>query len=142
MYGGKLKSLLQSKSLLLEEIEGLLRQEQKLLVEGKPKAISAKCDEVTLLTKKLENINSRIACLETSLYDQSKNPADQDLKNLSIRIARQTETNKLLMESLVDHALKSRHETRRKLNDAVVASPISGYKPYSGKKPIDLDSRN
>ena len=110
MYGGKLKSLLQSKSLLLEEIEGLLRQEQKLLVEGKPKAISAKCDEVTLLTKKLENINSRIACLETSLYDQSKNPADQDLKNLSIRIARQTETNKLLMESLVDHALKSRHD--------------------------------
>lgn len=142
MYGGKLKSLLQSKSLLLEDIEGLLRQEQRLLVEGKPKAISAKCDEVTLLTKKLENINSRIACLEASLCNQSKNPEDQDLKNLSIKIARQTETNKLLMESLVDHALKSRDETQRKLDDTLVASQISGYKPFARKNPIYLDKRN
>jgi hypothetical protein len=48
MNGGKLKSLLQSKCLLLEDIEGLLRQEEGLLKDGKPKAISAKCDEVTL----------------------------------------------------------------------------------------------
>jgi hypothetical protein len=142
MNGGKLKSLLQSKSLLLEDIEGLLRQEEGLLEAGKPKAISAKCNEVTSLTKKLENINSSIASFDTSLYHQLDGAEDQSLRLLSIKIARQMETNRLLMESLVDRALKSRDKIRRKLDDTVFASQISGYKPYTGNSPIYLDRRN
>jgi hypothetical protein len=94
------------------------------------------------LTEKLENIDSRIACFETSLYDHSKDADDKNLRNLSIKMARQTETNRLLMESLVDSALKSHDEIRRKLDDTVVASRISGYKPFTGKNPIYLDKRN
>ena len=138
----KMKSLLQSKCLILENIGECLHEEEGLLKAGNARAITAKCVEVDSLLKKLENINGRIESLESSDNEFSSNTPDEDLKHLLIRIIRQAEFNRLLMDSLVDRALKSRDNIKKELDCTVAGSRISGYRPFSGKRPIYLDRRN
>ncbi len=141
----KIDELLRSKCALLEDIGVLLREQETCLDKKQLKAVSSKCREVDTLIKKLESIDHQVTSLEKFVgnSDPQKDIAqNESTARLTVKISRQAEENKHLMDKLVDRALNGRNIIKKALESTVAAGRITGYRPNQPTRSLYLDKRN